>query len=91
MGKAHAVRRRGGPTWGVFPDKEKQGGGPLIDIGTHALDLTLWFMDNYKPKSVFGSTYQNLKEKHPTFRYRWSIRVRRGDFEATGRRSSSMD
>lgn len=60
--KAHAIRRRGVPTWGVFPDKEKQGGGPLIDIGTHALDLTLWFMDNYKPKMVLGSTYQKLKD-----------------------------
>lgn len=60
--KAHAIRRRGVPTWGVFPDKEKQGGGPLIDIGTHALDLTLWYMDNYKPKTVLGSTYQKLKD-----------------------------
>lgn len=60
--KAHAVRRKGVPTWGVFPDKSKQGGGPLIDIGTHALDLTLWFMDNYKPKMVLGSTYQKLKD-----------------------------
>ena len=48
--KAHALRRRAVPTWGVFLDEEKQGGGPLIDIGTHALDLTLWMMDNYKPK-----------------------------------------
>lgn len=40
--KAHAVRRRGVPTWGVFMDKVAQGGGPLIDIGTHALDITLW-------------------------------------------------
>ena len=31
--KAHAVRRCAVPTWGVFPDKSKQGGGPLIDIG----------------------------------------------------------
>ncbi|WP_390405439.1 Gfo/Idh/MocA family protein [Lacticaseibacillus jixiensis] len=58
--KAHAVRRRGVPTWGVFLDKEAQGGGPLIDIGTHALDLTLWMMDNYKPEYVVGQTYRKL-------------------------------
>ncbi len=59
-GKAHAVRRRAVPTWGVFPDKSKQGGGPLIDIGTHALDLTLWMMDNYEPQSVSGSVFYKL-------------------------------
>jgi predicted dehydrogenase len=58
--KAHAIRRRAVPTWGVFLNEEEQGGGPLIDIGTHALDLTLWMMDNYKPKSVMGSVYKKL-------------------------------
>ena len=58
--KAHAVRRRAVPTWGVFPDKSKQGGGPLIDIGTHALDITLWCMDNYKPATVTGSVFEKL-------------------------------
>ncbi|MGG1551599.1 Gfo/Idh/MocA family protein [Paenibacillus ferrarius] len=58
--KAHAIRRRAVPTWGVFLDEEKQGGGPLIDIGTHALDLTLWMMDNYKPKVVLGTKYHEL-------------------------------
>ncbi|WP_461215433.1 Gfo/Idh/MocA family protein [Lacticaseibacillus sp. GG6-2] len=58
--KAHAIRRRAVPTWGVFPDKSKQGGGPLIDIGTHSLDMTLWCMDNYKPVSVMGSTFDKL-------------------------------
>ena len=58
--KAHALRRRGVPTWGVFLNEYEQGGGPLIDIGTHALDLTLWCMDNYKPKSVMGCSFKKL-------------------------------
>ncbi len=61
--KAHAVRRRAVPTWGVFLDEEKQGGGPLIDIGTHALDLTLWLMNNYEPKMVVGTTYHKLSQR----------------------------
>src|SRR5690625_3867780 len=60
--KAHAIRRRAVPTWGVFLNEEEQGGGPLIDIGTHALDLTLWMMDNYKPKAVLGSVYHKLSD-----------------------------
>lgn len=60
--KAHGMRRKGVPTWGVFPDKSKQGGGPLIDIGTHPLDMTLWLMNNYKPVSVLGQTFQKLKD-----------------------------
>ncbi|MCA0969180.1 Gfo/Idh/MocA family oxidoreductase [Halobacillus litoralis] len=58
--KAHAIRRRAVPTWGVFLNEEQQGGGPLIDIGTHALDLTLWMMDNYEVKSVMGNVYYKL-------------------------------
>ncbi|HHY83693.1 MAG TPA: Gfo/Idh/MocA family oxidoreductase [Clostridiales bacterium] len=61
--KAHAVRRRGVPTWGVFLNEYEQGGGPLIDIGTHALDLTLWMMNNYKPKYVVGTTYHKLSQR----------------------------
>jgi len=58
--EATCIRRRGVPTWGVFTDKSKQGGGPLIDIGTHALDLTLWMMDNYEVDYVVGSSYERL-------------------------------
>jgi predicted dehydrogenase len=61
--KAHAIRRRAVPTWGAFLDKDIQGGGPLIDIGTHALDLTLWMMDNYKPKVVLGRAFHELSKK----------------------------
>ena len=66
FGKAHAIRRRAVPTWGVFLDEEAQGGGPLIDIGTHALDLTLWCMDNYKPKRVSGSVFKKLGDQKET-------------------------
>ena len=60
--RAQAVRRRAVPTWGVFLDAENQGGGPLIDIGTHALDLTLWEMNNYEPYMVVGSTFRKLAD-----------------------------
>ncbi|MBP3387165.1 MAG: Gfo/Idh/MocA family oxidoreductase [Clostridia bacterium] len=64
--KATALRRREVPTWGVFLNEYEQGGGPLIDIGTHALDLTLWTMDNYKPKYCVGTTYKKLKNEVPS-------------------------
>jgi predicted dehydrogenase len=60
--EALAIRRRAVPTWGVFLDAEAQGGGPLIDIGTHALDLTMWLMDNYEPEMVVGSVYRKLAD-----------------------------
>lgn len=63
--KAIAIRRRAVPTWGVFMNEYEQGGGPLIDIGTHALDLTLWMMDNYKPKMCLGTSYHKLSNLPP--------------------------
>lgn len=61
--RAIALRRRAVPTWGVFLNEFEQGGGPLIDIGTHALDLTLWMMNNYEPELVLGTTYRKLADK----------------------------
>lgn len=58
-----AMRRRGIPGWGVFGEKDKQGGGPLIDIGVHALDLTLWFIGHPKPISVTGASYQKFGKR----------------------------
>jgi len=54
--RAQALRRRGIPSHGHFTDKAKQGGGPLIDIGAHVLDLSLWLLDFPKPVSVSGQT-----------------------------------
>ena len=64
--RATALRRRAVPTWGVFLNEYEQGGGPLIDIGTHALDLTLWTMNNYKPKYVVGTVYHKLNNDRET-------------------------
>ena len=63
LGRANAIRRRAVPTWGVFLNEYEQGGGPLIDIGTHALDLTLWMMNNYKPLYAVGTVYHKLNDQ----------------------------
>ncbi|KKI91968.1 oxidoreductase [Bacillus sp. SA1-12] len=57
-------RRKGIPGWGSwFTQKSEAGGGPLIDIGVHMLDLALYLMGNPKPVSVFGSTYAEFGPK----------------------------
>ncbi|MEK3882598.1 Gfo/Idh/MocA family oxidoreductase [Paenibacillus sp. PL2-23] len=51
-------RRKGIPGWGTwFTQMDQSGGGPLIDIGVHMLDLAIYLMGNPKPVSVYGSTY----------------------------------
>jgi len=64
-GRVTAVRRRGIPSWGVFTNKELQGGGPLIDIGVHMLDAALYVMGYPDPESVTGVTHTKLGDKEP--------------------------
>ncbi|TFE29496.1 Gfo/Idh/MocA family protein [Cohnella luojiensis] len=57
-------RRKGIPGWGTwFTRSEQSGGGPLIDIGVHMLDLALYLMGNPKPVSVYGATYAEFGPK----------------------------
>src|SRR5690625_3423648 len=58
-----AMRRRGIPGWGVFTNKELQGGGALIDIGVHMLDVALYLMGYPEPDTVLASTYQKIGNK----------------------------
>src|SRR4051812_26502463 len=58
--KATFLRRRGIPGWGSFTKKEIQGGGALMDIGVHALDLALFLLGYPDVQSVLASTYNHI-------------------------------
>lgn len=59
-GKVRALRRRGIPNWGVFGNKALQGGGPLIDIGVHVLEMAHYTMGSPKPVSVSADMFTYL-------------------------------
>lgn len=55
--EANYVRRRGIPGRGSwFTQKDAAGGGALIDIGVHAIDLALYFLDFPEINEVLGQT-----------------------------------
>lgn len=57
-GRCGWIRRRGIPgKGGWFTTKAQSGGGPLIDLGVHMIDLAVWFMGNPKPVAVTGNTF----------------------------------
>ncbi|MDV2684262.1 Gfo/Idh/MocA family oxidoreductase [Alkalihalophilus lindianensis] len=57
--KASCLRRIGNPG-GWFADKERSGGGPVIDLGIHLIDLCWYLMGRPKVKSITGNTYYQL-------------------------------
>ena len=60
-GRTLWTRRRGVPGWGGwFGQKKLAGGGPLIDLGVHRLDLALWLMGYPEPVWVMGQTWNAL-------------------------------
>jgi predicted dehydrogenase len=60
-GKAYWMRRSGIPGMGGwFTKKETAGGGPLIDIGVHVLDMALYLMNEPEVVSISAATYSEL-------------------------------
>ena len=55
--KATFLRRRGIPGWGNFTNKSIQGGGALMDLGVHILDLALGLLDYQEPDRIIANTY----------------------------------
>lgn len=60
--KASYLRRHGCPG-GWFQNKELSGGGPLIDLGVHRIDQTRFLVGSPKPVSVYGVTFDKLKNR----------------------------
>ncbi|MFD2830417.1 Gfo/Idh/MocA family protein [Corticicoccus populi] len=61
--RVEAMRQRKVPGWGVFINKELQGGGSLIDWGCHLLDTALWLVLPSKPVEVSAQVYQKLSKQ----------------------------
>jgi predicted dehydrogenase len=66
-----ALRRRGIPNWGVFGRRELQGGGPLIDIGVHALEMAHYAMGSPRPVSASGRVFTYLGDKKSSVLSQW--------------------
>lgn len=64
MGRCGWLRRRGIPgRGGWFTTKEMSGGGPLIDLGVHMIDMAIWLGGNPKPVAVSGATYRKFADR----------------------------
>ncbi|MBQ9976222.1 MAG: Gfo/Idh/MocA family oxidoreductase [Clostridia bacterium] len=62
-GRCGWQRRRGIPgKGGWFTTKELSGGGPLIDLGVHMIDLSIWLMGNPTPVAVSGCTFRKFAD-----------------------------
>lgn len=62
--RIHATRRNLLPPRPGFIDPKLSGGGPCMDIGVHALDLGMWFMDFPRPVRVTGTARVNFAKGH---------------------------
>src|SRR5262245_39072520 len=73
--KAYWMRRAGIPRLGSwFVSKEQAGGGPLIDLGVHVLDIAMYLMGEPIPLAVSANTYAEFGPRglHGWANARWS-------------------
>lgn len=55
------TRRDGFPKFGSwFGQKKVAGGGPLIDLGVHRIDLAMWLMGGPRPVTVSAGTHHQI-------------------------------
>lgn len=69
--RAQALRRRGIPSWGVFGQKEIQGGGSLIDIGVHVMEMAHYIMGSPQPRTASGSIHTFIGDKPCQVQCKW--------------------
>ena len=69
--KCRYVRRRGTPS-GWFTDKELAGGGPVLDIGVHAIDRTWYLMGRPTPITCSAETSYRIGDFQTKGINRWS-------------------
>jgi predicted dehydrogenase len=69
--RCQALRRRGIPNWGVFGRKELQGGGPMIDIGVHCLEMAHFMIGSPKPITATGNTWTFLGHTESKIQSMW--------------------
>ena len=80
-GRCAWQRRRGIPgRGGWFTTKAQSGGGPLIDLGVHMIDLAIWLMGNPRPVAVSGNTWCKFADSE----YSGSTVSEFGDANANG-------
>jgi len=69
--RCQALRRRGIPNWGVFGRKDLQGGGPMIDIGVHILEMAHYIIGKPQPVAARGACHTYLGNKKSTALCSW--------------------
>ncbi len=76
--KVKFIRRDGCPG-GWFGDKAFSGGGPLIDLGVHIIDLARYIAGLPQPVSAYGKTFNNLgMNRAAGVESTWEIEVNNG-------------